>query len=316
MDFDNFFRIIHTGVDSYNLYELIVEFFSVANDSLLITEEMAGNWIKGNNRSYKKQLKEGRKFRSFDDKNFISFLKSHTNMSWVNIQNEFKNEYDNNQVINCSTTEHDVFLQSIMFQFKEIIRYPYTKPTIPTEHGGNTTIETEKAPPNEAPSRQMTKEFERLISKYKIAYFICGELSYSQRVDEFVEATKIGLLAKFINEQEDDMYKKISEFNETLYGFNITLDELNPSNVRAFHLNISFLRTSELTLLEILEHIAEDKNRLIARRDNPTEKEVLSEQVLSEEIRQLIIIEDLLGMYSKTNSLYGLICTGKTLLVF
>lgn len=316
MDFDKFIRIIRTGVDSYTLYELPVELFLAANNSLFVTEEMAANWIKGNNQSYKKQFKEERNFKPFDDENFIKFLKSHTNKSWVNIQNSFKDEYNDNYVIDCSTTEHDVFLQSIMFQFKEIISYPYDKLTVPTKRDETGIIEKEKSPLNEAPSRQMTKEFERLISEYKIAYFICSQLTYSQRVDEFVETVKIELLAKFVNEQEDDTYKNISKFNETLYGFNISLEYLNPSNARQFHLYTSFLRTLDITLNDIHAQITEDRDRLIKIKENRFGEGIQSRHELEEDITQPTVIESLLNMYSQINTLYNTICNGKTLLVF
>ena len=59
MEFDKFFRVIHTGIDSYNLYALVVELFFAANDSLNIHEELAANWMKKNNRSYRRLFLEG-----------------------------------------------------------------------------------------------------------------------------------------------------------------------------------------------------------------------------------------------------------------
>ena len=124
-DFTAFFRIIHGEITNCTLYELTAKLFEVVNDELLITDDMVSNWLKGNNHSYRKQLKDGRGFKPFNDDKFIEFIKDRTNQTWKDIQLGFSKYSFEHSVIDYETTDVNVFLKSMVNQFKEIIGYPY-----------------------------------------------------------------------------------------------------------------------------------------------------------------------------------------------
>jgi hypothetical protein len=132
---------------------------------------------------------------------------------------------------------------------------------------------------------------------------MCGEFTNSSRVDEFVEAVKLEILARHFDCQEDYTYKNIYEFNKVLYGYNDTLSALRPSNVLTYQIYISYLKSPTHTLIE-------------KTKEDLRERGMQSNRNAEEEITQMTIIEELLDMYSQINTLFGEICIGKTLLLF
>ena len=74
-------------------------------------------------------------------------------MSWETIRDNFKCETDENHVVDCNTTNHEVFLESVMNQFKEIIKYPYEKKIVTTEQNIFLDNKSEKECLNETPPK-------------------------------------------------------------------------------------------------------------------------------------------------------------------
>lgn len=145
MDINVFFHILKEWFQRFTLNDLVFEFFYAANNKIIIQDTKSNNWLKGRNKGY---LKEFSSIRSNKDKNYDSedfsndglmkFLKDNSQKNWQTLQetfitNEFKklsNKYQIDFVIDCDTNSRDKFFQSIIDQFKEIIKYPYERKTV------------------------------------------------------------------------------------------------------------------------------------------------------------------------------------------
>jgi hypothetical protein len=126
MDFRVFIRKIHAVIRNKSLYEFTIDLFDEAADNnLYLTIDMVKNWFKSSKkyRSYEKIFND----QTFNDIRFNTFLKAITLGKWRTLQTTFNveiNKHKIESVIDCTTDNHDKFIESIEWQFKTILCIP------------------------------------------------------------------------------------------------------------------------------------------------------------------------------------------------
>ena len=138
INFTEFVKILYNRSEEYidKFYPFVKKLFKEANRNIKITDYMLKNWFreKNQNQSYIKKF-SGKKFNN--DK-FIALLKKQYNDNWENLQIDFM-RIEKYHIIDKDISDGDLFLESIMLQFKALIKIPDKK--IPTKWYDNLKIE-------------------------------------------------------------------------------------------------------------------------------------------------------------------------------
>jgi len=174
---------------------------------------------------------------------------------------------------------------------------------------------------SETASKKMCKIFEQAVEDYNISFYVCklpdylmGEPFYADDSLAFVDTIRTNLLAKFISYQNEEVYKKIIQFQSAVetYSGCLSIIRLSVSEVYGFMLKMC---GSD----EIIELIDTECNEIRNSLDNKTLQENEGNDSpsfgLDEKLMQMEFIHSILLSYKQLCELYSEICPGKTLLV-
>ncbi len=181
----------------------------------------------------------------------------------------------------------------------------------------------EKASLDETPSEQMGKIFEQAVADYNIATYICklpdylnGEPYYAGDTFAFVDAIQTDILSKFVNQQGENIFKKISEFTcvlEAYSGF-VGMIRLSISEKYGSLLKITGLNCEIINLID--EERNEIKDDFVEKNSTKGDVNESSLSGVEERLTQLDLVRSILLSHKRLCELFEDICPGKTILVF
>lgn len=180
----------------------------------------------------------------------------------------------------------------------------------------------EKVSLNETPAECMSRIFEQSVADYNIATaicrvsdYLCGEPFYANNVFAFIDAIQTNVLEKFISYQNEEVYDKISQFQNAINTYSGFLGMIQPSVAEKYGhlLKICGLDNG------IIDLINSDYNEIKNHLDTKTylgEANELSVYGSEKKLTQLDFIRSILSSHKQLCELYSEICPGKTILVF
>ena len=183
---------------------------------------------------------------------------------------------------------------------------------------------TEPASLGETAAEQMSKLFEQAVGNYNIATYICKlsdylieEPFYAGDIFDFVDFIQTNVLSKYVGQQNEVIFKKISEFNLKLksYCSFLGMIRLFISEKYGIMLKKAGLNNEIISLIDT--DYEEIKNKLDGKisinGDEINEASVLE---LEERLTQLDFLRNILLAHKQLCDLFEEICSGKTILVF
>lgn len=180
----------------------------------------------------------------------------------------------------------------------------------------------EKASPKEMPSDQMREIFAEAVAKYNVAscicslsYFLESGPNYDLHIDCFIEVIQDDLLSKFINYQNECVYKEISQFIIALESYMDSISLFDPT-ISAFYGNMLKPGECSATLDRVDKDYNELKSSSIDGKPVDNTPNNLSSLNLGFKLGQLDCIRSALRAYNRLDELYSKIFPGMTLLVF
>ncbi len=175
----------------------------------------------------------------------------------------------------------------------------------------------------ETPTEQMREIFEKAVEYYNIAVYMCrlpdylsGEAFYGSDIYAFNDVIENKILSGFLCEQNEEIYKMISEFKKELRNFAGFLSMLHSSVSEAY----GFMWTVGVPCDEIIRQIDSDYNET---QDSLEEKSSIGKIkespeyfALESKLNQLNFIRSILMSHKQISELFEEICLGKTICVF
>lgn len=323
--FGIFIKALHKQAGDRQDYFVSELFAAIGADKIsdIKLDDAVKNWVAGNNQSYKKRFK-GKEFKQEQYNSCFQFLNERINVRFKDVQTELKSYSNEYRYIDFETDNQEVFFNSIVNQFMEIVGVPLPKRQILFTQDEDCHKKQEKASLSETPPEQIGKIFEQAMADYGIATYICKlpdylieEPFYAGDIFAFSDFIQTNVLAKFVNQQNENIYKKISEFNLALktYSSFLSMIRLSVSEKYGIMLKMSGVNNEVIRLLDR----DYDKMKTNLSREMPMEEKE-TDKPLTEEIKgeltQLEFLRSILLSYKQLCELFGEICPGKTTLVF
>ncbi len=183
---------------------------------------------------------------------------------------------------------------------------------------------SEQASLGETPTEQMRGIFEKAVMDYNIAVYICklsdylsGEPFYGSDIFAFNDVIENKILSRFLCEQNENIYKMISEFKNALKNYSGFLGMIRSSISEVY----GFAWIMGASYDEIIGLIDSDCNEI---QDNLGEKVSIKREDINEssvssleqKLIQLDFIRSILLSHKQISELFGEICPGKTMFVF
>lgn len=285
------------------------------------------NWMAGRNQSYKGYFK-GKNFNQKHYDNFLRFLDEKINKRFITIKSVLKTYSDEYLYIDFETDNQETFFESLLNQFKEIVGLPIDPNVVPFVRSKDTNNNQKKAPQNETPSEQMRKIFEQAVAHHSITGYMCKVADYlidkpfySVDIFNFIGTIQTTILEKFVNNQDEEIFKKITEFKIALESYCAFLGMIQTSISEcygfAWRMSKSYDGIIELirsNKAEMGKALAEEQSMVALMSEEDIESKSAIE--LKTKINQLNFIESIFLRHKDIDSLYSEICNGKTLLVY
>ena len=175
----------------------------------------------------------------------------------------------------------------------------------------------------ETPSEQMSDIFEQTVADYNIATYICkvsdylcGEPFYSSNAFSFIDAIQTNILARFISQQNDKVFEKISEFSQEMRTYSGFLGMVRVAVSKKYGI---FLKACGFNN-EIFGLIENDRGEMQSKlSEEPSTEDKDNKDLitgLEEELSQLDFISSILLAHKRLCELYGEICPGKRMHIF
>lgn len=189
---------------------------------------------------------------------------------------------------------------------------------------GASSEKQKKMPLVEMPSVQMSKIFENAVADYNIATYICKLPNYLDAggfcggdIFEFIETIQSNVLSKYVSQQNEEIYKKISEFNHVLDAYAHFLCMITSAISQKYGMMLNLGVSYDEIIKTMDSDVAEIKTNLGKRtsmKEGGTNEPSVS--MLEGELNQLSFIRSVLSAHKQLCKLFGEICPGKTILAF
>lgn len=172
--------------------------------------------------------------------------------------------------------------------------------------------------------QQMVKIFEQSVADYNIAAHICKLTDYLNQggfrggdIFEFIEIIQSNVLSKYVSKQNEEIYKKISEFNHVLDTYAHFLCMITSAISQKYGMMLNLGVSYDEIIKTVDSDVAEIKTNL-GKRTSMKEDGINESSIsmLEGELNQLSFIRSVLGANKQLCELFGEICPGKTILVF
>lgn len=174
----------------------------------------------------------------------------------------------------------------------------------------------------ETPSEQMIGIFEQTVADFNIATYICklpdylnGESFYAGDIFDFISTIQSEILGKFVNQQNEDVFKKISDFLVVLETYASFLGVIRWAVSEKY----GNMWKTGASYYEVLYLIDDDCSKAKTKLEDevPSEEGSPNKSSITETyLNQLELLRSILSAYKQICDLYSEICTEKTLLVF
>lgn len=301
-----------------------------------ISEETAQSWISG-----KRNCKVYSYFPEGEISNpeeVYNFFRKRPEDKLEKLQEMFCEEKGVSDPVDCETKDMDRFCWSLVNQFLDLLgfqRLELPASDILQENSGGIAEDEidenadagqnpEQVSFSGTPTEQMREIFEKAVMDYNIATYICklsdylnGEVFYGGDIFAFNDAIENNIISRFLCEQNEKIYKMISEFKLALKNYSGFLVMIRPSISEVY----SNMWTMGASYDEIISLIDSDRSEI---RDNSGEKvSIKKEEInessvssLKEKLVQLDFIHSILLSHKQLSELFGEICPGKTILMF
>lgn len=171
-------------------------------------------------------------------------------------------------------------------------------------------------------SEQMSGIFEQTVADFNIATYMCklpdylnGESFYAGDIFDFISTIQSEILGKFINQQNEDVFKKISDFLVALETYAGFLGVIRWAVSEKY----GIMWKTGASYYEVLYLIDDDCNKAKTKLEDevPSEEGSPNKSSITETyLNQLESLRSILSAYKQICDLYSEISTGKTLLVF
>lgn len=177
----------------------------------------------------------------------------------------------------------------------------------------------EKVSLGETPFEQMSKIFEQTVANYNIATYICklpdylsGESFYAGDAFAFIDEIQTNILSKFVNCQDDNIFKKISEFTLALKAYCGFLGMIRLSVSEKYGIMLKVYGFDN----EIISLIDSDCDEVKQTLDREREATGPLTSELEGRINQLEFLHSVFLSHKQLCELFREVCPGKTILVF
>ena len=198
---------------------------------------------------------------------------------------------------------------------------------------GTSSQKQKKMSLDKTPSTQMSKIFEQAVADYNIATYICklpdylnGESFYAGDIFDFIDTIQTEVLGKFVNQQNEDVFKKISDFRVALDTYSGFLSMIRLSISEEYGILWKMYGSYEEVFCLVNDNYrkakAELEKEISAKENSQSESSTNTDEAEKKlnraetKLNQLDFLHSILIAYKQICELYSEICVGKTLLVF
>lgn len=207
--------------------EMISQLFEAAGCSQDIPPDTAYSWISTGTKERHCRIKDYLPNGKINESNLIYFFKRSIKTDWDKLQDAFRS-IDNDNIVDLSTDNKDIFFWSLLNQFQKIHNLPLSK----RESTSNTSTY----------NNEMIRIFNEAAEYYHIADFItCDPTSFSL-IMTISNCDMLKLSTQFINEignniitpfkscQQEILYIKIYQFQSNLKDYTeyLTIHDIPP----------------------------------------------------------------------------------------
>lgn len=189
--------------------DMVFQIFAAAGCSQDIPTDTAKSWISSGKKERHCTIKDYFPNGKIDESNLIYFFKSSIKTDWKKLQDAFRS-IGNDNIVNMSTNEEDVFFWSLLNQFQKIHNLPLSKK-------GST-------PNTSTFNNEMITIFKEATEYYRIVDFISyapTSISFIAKTSNcdmpklathFIEEIKNNIITPFKSCQQEILYIKIYRF--------------------------------------------------------------------------------------------------------
>lgn len=222
--------------------------------------------------------------------------------------------------------KYDEFFENYVNGFKDLkntIHVWNTAVDRKTEQG--TKKETEQIQESmSTPSDQMLDIFKQAVAEHNIvaylcnvADYLCDEPFYSGDIFSFINTIQAKILNKFVNNQDEEIFKNITSFNVALKSYCCFLDIIRTS-VSEYYGFMWRMSPCHDGILSLIKSDKDEVKKALLEEDNKTASLSESNSLLELEtkINQLNFIESIFSCHKEISDIFKEICVGKTLLVY
>ena len=316
--------------------QVLCNLFARAGSKREFTEQTAQSWID--------EKRHCQPSRYFSDKTITNpngaynFFRRRPESKLKNLQQIFRQKKDVDSPIDCETEDMDRFCWSLVNQFLDLLgfqRLELPGADISQENSGGVAEDEidgnadvgqnpEQVSFGGTPTEQMRGIFEKAVMDYKIANYICnlsdylnGEAFYGGDIFAFNDAIENNILSRFLCEQNEKIYKMISEFREALKNYSGFMGMIRFSISEKY----GFMWELNKSHDEIISFIDNECNEIKGNLEKRVsiKKEAINKSSVSnpeEDLAQLTFIGSIIQSHKQMIELFGEICPGKSLLVF
>lgn len=174
---------------------------------------------------------------------------------------------------------------------------------------------------DETPSAQISKIFEQAVADYNIAIcicklpdYLCGESFNAGDFFAFIDTIQTEVQCKFINQQNESVFKKISDFVAILESYLSFLGMIRLSISEEYGVIWKTCGSYDEVFCLIDNNYSKVKAEVEKKFKNSSDE--FSTDEAETRLNQLNFLRSILLAYKQICKLYSEICTDKTLLVF
>lgn len=236
--FGVFIKALHKEAGDRQDYFVSSLFESIGAEKItdVSLEDTVKNWVSGKNKSYKKYFK-GKEFDQEGYNGFLQFIDENINVRFTNVQNSLEPYCKDYCYIDFKTDVREDFFASVLNQFMEIVGLPLPSTAVPFSQNCNEDYDKKQELEsfNKTPTEQMRRLFERAVAEANIALHIRNLPDYledgllcPQEVASFFDTMQTKIASGFIDQQDEELFQKIKEFNTEVRSYFALLGMIPP----------------------------------------------------------------------------------------
>ncbi len=289
--------------------QVLCNLFARAGSKREFTEQTAQSWID--------EKRHCQPSRYFSDKTITNpngaynFFRRRPESKLKNLQQIFRQKKDVDSPIDCETEDMDRFCWSLVNQFLDLLgfqRLELPGADISQENSGGVAEDEIDG------NADVGQNPEQVCN---LSDYLNGEAFYGGDIFAFNDAIENNSLSRFLCEQNEKIYKMISEFREALKNYSGFMGMIRFSISEKY----GFMWELNKSHDEIISFIDNECNEI---KDNlekrvSIKKEAINKSSVSnpeEDLAQLTFIGSIIQSHKQMIELFGEICPGKSLLVF